>query len=184
MLNNGKVGIGTIAPSSRLDVHSANIDDLNLYQDTGGLRSMTTDAAAIGKGGVLHLGGSHTGTTNISFVSLRGGLETVGSSSGYLGIYMSLSGTGSVERMRITSTGNVGIGTPTPGSKLEVVGDGKFTGLVKLSDGYTVATLPAGTVGQRAYVTDALAPAFLAALVGGGAVNSTAFRNGTVWVAG
>jgi hypothetical protein len=50
--------------------------------------------------------------------------------------------------------------------------------------GYTVATLPAGTVGMRAYVTDALAPAFLTALVGGGAVNCPAFYNGAAWVAG
>jgi len=50
--------------------------------------------------------------------------------------------------------------------------------------GYTVATLPAGVVGQRAYVTDALAPVFLTALVGGGAVTCPAFYNGAAWVAG
>jgi hypothetical protein len=49
--------------------------------------------------------------------------------------------------------------------------------------GYTVATLPAGTVGQRAYVTDALAPTFLGVLTGGGAVVTPVFRNATVWVA-
>lgn len=50
---------------------------------------------------------------------------------------------------------------------------------------YTVATLPAaGTAGRRAYVTDALAPTFLTALVGGGAVVCPAFDNGTTWVAG
>lgn len=35
---------------------------------------------------------------------------------------------------------------------------------------YTVATLPAGAQGDRAFVTDALAPVFGAAVVGGGAV--------------
>lgn len=50
---------------------------------------------------------------------------------------------------------------------------------------YTVATLPAaGTAGRRAYVTDALAPAFLGALTGGGAVVCPVFDNGTAWVAG
>ena len=50
---------------------------------------------------------------------------------------------------------------------------------------YTVATLPAvGTRGRRAHVTDALAPAFLGVLVGGGAVVCPAFDNGTAWVAG
>ena len=49
--------------------------------------------------------------------------------------------------------------------------------------GYTVATLPAGVQGARCFVTDALAPAFLTALVGGGAVVSPAFYNGAAWVA-
>jgi len=48
--------------------------------------------------------------------------------------------------------------------------------------GYTVATLPAGTVGDTAYVTDALTPTFLTSVVGGGAVTTTVFYNGTQWV--
>lgn len=56
------------------------------------------------------------------------------------------------------------------------------TSVVRLK-GYTVATLPAGTQGDTAFVTDALAPAFLTAVVGGGAVVSTVFHNGTNWVA-
>lgn len=50
--------------------------------------------------------------------------------------------------------------------------------------GYTVATLPAGTVGMSAYVTDALAPAWNAAVVGGGAVVVKVFYNGAAWVCG
>ena len=48
----------------------------------------------------------------------------------------------------------------------------------------TVAALPAGTEGNRAYVTDALAPVFLGALTGGGTVVTPVFRNATIWVAG
>lgn len=47
---------------------------------------------------------------------------------------------------------------------------------------YTVATLPAGTQGDTAFVTDALAPTFLAIVVGGGAVVAPVFYNGTNWV--
>lgn len=47
---------------------------------------------------------------------------------------------------------------------------------------YTVAALPAGTIGARAYVTDATAPTYLGALVGGGAVVCPVFHNGTAWV--
>ena len=55
-------------------------------------------------------------------------------------------------------------------------------GAIRLK-GYTVATLPAGTVGDTAYVTDALAPAFLTAVVGGGAVVAPVFYDGTNWKA-
>lgn len=48
---------------------------------------------------------------------------------------------------------------------------------------YTVATLPAGTIGMVAYVTDALAPAFLATVVGGGAIVTPVFYNGSNWIA-
>jgi hypothetical protein len=47
---------------------------------------------------------------------------------------------------------------------------------------YTVATLPAGTQGDTAYVTDALNPAYLAAVSGGGAVVTPVFFDGTNWV--
>ena len=50
---------------------------------------------------------------------------------------------------------------------------------------YTVATLPAaGTQGRRAWVTDALAPTFGAAVVGGGAVVIPVFDDGTTWIVG
>lgn len=48
--------------------------------------------------------------------------------------------------------------------------------------GYTVATLPSGTTGDNAYVTDALAPTFLATIVGGGAIVTPVFYNGSNWV--
>lgn len=57
------------------------------------------------------------------------------------------------------------------------------TGPIRGSHGYTVATLPAaGTAGRMAYVTDALAPSFLTTVVGGGAVVTPVFDNGTNWV--
>jgi hypothetical protein len=50
--------------------------------------------------------------------------------------------------------------------------------------GYTVAQLPAGTLGMRAYVTDATSPTFLGTLTGGGIVKCPVFYNGSAWVAG
>lgn len=48
--------------------------------------------------------------------------------------------------------------------------------------GFTVAGLPTGVQGDKAYVTDALAPVYLAAVAGGGAVVTEVFRNATTWV--
>jgi hypothetical protein len=83
------------------------------------------------------------------------------------------------EVMRISTTGGVSIGTTTDSG----AGNLLVNGTIK-AKGYTVATLPTGVVGARAYVTDALAPTFLTALTGGGAITAPAFYNGTAWVAG
>lgn len=70
---------------------------------------------------------------------------------------------------RLTIAGNTAITYPTP----TIVGSA-----------FTVATLPvAPAQGTRAWVTDATAPTFLAALVGGGAVVCPAFYDGASWVA-
>lgn len=62
-------------------------------------------------------------------------------------------------------------------------GTSVVSALFTISTARTVATLPAaGTQGRIAYVTDALAPAFLATVVGGGAIITTVFDNGTNWV--
>lgn len=64
---------------------------------------------------------------------------------------------------------------------LAVTGTVNATTTIK-TGGYTVTTLPAGTVGMRAYVTDATAPTYNGALTGGGAVTVPVFYNGTAWV--
>ena len=48
----------------------------------------------------------------------------------------------------------------------------------------TVASLPAGSVGQRSFVTNALAPAFGVAVAGGGAVGVPVYHDGTSWKVG
>jgi hypothetical protein len=59
-----------------------------------------------------------------------------------------------------------------------------FAGPCVLSAGFTVAGLPAGVIGMKAFVTDATAPTFLGTLTGGGAVKCPVFYNGSAWVAG
>lgn len=86
-------------------------------------------------------------------------------------------GSSTTERVRIDTSGNllVGLTSATGVAKLQVSGALRTTG-------FTVATLPAGTVGMRTYVTDALAPSFSATVTGGGAVTIPVFYNGTNWI--
>jgi hypothetical protein len=85
--------------------------------------------------------------------------------------------TNSAERARITSGGEllVGLTSATGVALLQVSGPIRTTG-------YTVATLPAGTVGMRTYVTDALAPSFGVAVAGSGAVTIPVFYDGANWI--
>jgi len=69
----------------------------------------------------------------------------------------------------------VGLTSATGVAKLQVSGPIRTTG-------YTVATLPAGTVVMRTYVTDALAPAFGVAVAGSGAVTIPVFYDGANWI--
>ena len=70
----------------------------------------TTDSQAVDKGGQLDLGGIYTGTSITGFGSIAGRKEngTDANLNGYLQFGTSLAGT-IAEKMRITSTGNVGI---------------------------------------------------------------------------
>lgn len=59
-----------------------------------------------------------------------------------------------------------------------------FVGWLKMPV-YTVATLPAaGTAGRRAFVSNALTPVALSAVVGGGAITVPVFDNGSSWIVG
>lgn len=72
--------------------------------------------------------------------------------------------------------------------KLQVTGSAAFSSTIKAGatvrlKSYTVATLPTGIEGDIAYVTDALAPTYMTTIVGGGAIVTPVFYNGTNWIA-
>jgi hypothetical protein len=163
----GNVGIGTSSPTCALQISKSNTAYRGQLSLDGGVGGNTQISLYNGPTTLTNLVGFfYTATDNLGV--------TLGSyaSGGYL-VFL----TGNVERARINASGNVGIGTSSPTGKLDVAGTIKTLG-------YTVATLPTGVTGARAYVTDALAPTFGATVVAGGAVVIPVFFNGTNWIVG
>jgi hypothetical protein len=86
----GNVGIGTSSPSEKLSVAGA-ANVFGSWSSTGGVKTQIFSSDATGGGGI--------GTVSNTF----------------MGLY-----TNNAERMRIDTSGNVGIGTSSPSKKLEV----------------------------------------------------------------
>jgi|GEM_PF-5072342 len=61
---------------------------------------------------------------------------------------------------------------------------GALTATTATTSTYTVAGLPSGSSGMRAMVTNALAPTYGAAVVGGGAVITPVYHDGVSWKVG
>jgi hypothetical protein len=116
--SSGKVGIGTTTPVDGLTIstNTSTSNQLGLLDN----RAMTQDV-----GGVLGFRGNDGIVSNRLFSLITGAKENGTSSdySGYLAFQTRITGSAPTEKMRITSGGNVGIGTATPQAKLEVAGN-------------------------------------------------------------
>ena len=121
--NDGKVGVGTTSPITKLHVSGGDINiDLNQVFRIGNERVLRRDGSGVTVGGNL-----------VVPLMLQAGNE----------------------HMRITTAGNVGIGTTNPGAKLDIAGDIKIvdgtqgSGKVLTSDASGLASwqTPSGSPG-------------------------------------
>jgi hypothetical protein len=112
----GNVGIGTTSPNKKLTVYGGN--DNGIWVDSGGAQYTTI---ALGNAGSEKVNFAWD-NTNVGFL-----LSSYGAS------YQAFSTNGS-ERMRITSAGDVGIGTSAPQQKLSVSSTGVTRVLVENTD--------------------------------------------------
>ena len=122
--NDGNVGIGTSSPSRALEVDGSNSTAYSPNIVTVSLRG--TDTYNSGSSGAgISLSGKYNSAgafTDLGFVSAIKEETSDGTYGGSLifGTRNNGSGGGSMERLRITSAGRVGIGTTSPAGRLAV----------------------------------------------------------------
>jgi len=110
--SSGNVGIGTASPGVRLQVEQNQA--AYTYVD---LVNTTNGGGAIFRQIVRNI--ANTGTTSVDFAKLIGSGLAINNNDTNAANFTSF-GVGGSERMRIDSSGNVGIGTASPGAKLDV----------------------------------------------------------------
>jgi hypothetical protein len=120
---NGNVGIGTTAPSYPLDV----VNSARVVRSTTGLAYFdvqSTSDAATNDGVDLRLitrNVAGTAGTSVDMVKYKNGGFSISNAETDAAANIAF-GVGGSERMRISSSGAVGIGTTNPTAKLEIVG--------------------------------------------------------------
>jgi hypothetical protein len=124
------VGIGTASPSARLEVDG----NVNVTKHIFGKKAAgTEDFLMVSNSAEIQLFGSqHTNRKGAMFLI---GDHRQGAGSGKISFDQRISDTQWRNNMLIDANGNVGIGTTTPGNKLEIVpGSGSNTGLKLAQD--------------------------------------------------
>jgi len=119
--SSGNVGIGTSSPGVKFQIQQdqAAYSYFDYYNTTNG-------GGIVWRQIVRNI--ANTGTTSVDFAKLIGGGFVINNNDTGSANYTAF-GVGGSERMRIDSSGNVGIGTSSPGIPLNVTKNGTDSGL-------------------------------------------------------
>jgi len=121
LTNTGNIGIGTTSPTQKFSIAGTSVSGIasqtNISAFVNNAIRINGSVANVSQDAITYQSGGGGGGAAIAFG--RGG-----SYDTFMSFYTNSSATsGSIaEQMRITSSGNVGIGTTTPGNKLDVNG--------------------------------------------------------------
>ena len=133
--SDGKVGIGTTNPLSRLHVsgtHNSHIRMTNTSDDAVDLIGDSNRTSI--NSSILAIKGRWNGT-DVARIVFQAATDTTDKDDGNTLFYTKSSGSSIAERLRITSAGLVGIGTINPDTLLSINGSTSTQKLITLSSG-------------------------------------------------
>ena len=123
VVKSGNIGIGTTSPNrSNVNIHGAN---RALAGTVSQLAITASDPVAADIGGSMHFGAHYDATADfapLGYVSGRRENGVAGNYAGYLQFGVTQGNAGTIEAVRINSSGNVGIGTTGPQDLLHLQG--------------------------------------------------------------
>jgi len=129
--SSGRVGIGTSSPDALLNLSSDSASDGAVLR----LENSRTSMFGGDKYGQLQFFGNDSSTTASGIRAYINTLSTGGNGEAHMTFGTAAPNSAVAEAMRIDSSGNVGIGTSSPTSKLEVNVNGTSAITVRSSDG-------------------------------------------------
>ena len=125
--SDGNIGIGTDNPTDHLQIHHTNAKGLTFKTTENHYAQITADSNRSSSDNHLLAIEGHWNGTPVAEIAFKTGDDTTNKDNGEI-IFRTApaSNLASNERLRITSTGKVGIGSEIPQNKLDVAGDVKI----------------------------------------------------------
>ena len=148
------IGIGTLTPNAQLHGRKTGISSIQLTSD-GSNSSILTIGRSVSI--TSNNGQLRFGNTNISYpYSTEESLDLINYDTGNLNFYINPggAGTGSYNwfkpnlglSMTLTSSGNLGVNSTTPSSRLSIVGDAYITGVTTITGGLTAGAITSSSI--------------------------------------
>jgi len=186
--SSGNVGIGTDSPVAKLDIRMSDSNGVYGRGRDGNLNLENTNTS-VTEGGWLSISGymgntANSGQYQMGYIS--GGKQTTaadGDYGGYLTFWTTSGGangeanSGGYERMRINSSGNVGIGETSPSKLLHIASDTNYEGMLIKGAGHKQITIESTQSSKQALVTFTTASQNMS--IGLETDNSFIFHSGT-----